>query len=127
MTVVRATDTYTDVHDALAEWHVDPQRGLDESEVPTRRAQYGPNEIHEKEEPTWHRIFRRFWGPIPWMIEIAAILSALVRRWEDFAIITITLLVNAGIDLAQERRALGAVKALEAQLALQANVLRSGV
>ncbi|MGD8569961.1 MAG: cation-transporting P-type ATPase, partial [Gammaproteobacteria bacterium] len=85
---------------------VDVQRGLSGSEVENRRQRYGYNEIQEKEEPLWHRIFRRFWGPIPWMIEVAAILSAVVQKWEDFVIITIMLLVNAGLDFFQEHRAL---------------------
>ena len=38
-----------------------------------------------------------FWGPIPWMIEIAALLSAAVQHWADFAIIVVMLLLNAGV------------------------------
>ena len=57
---------------------VDPARGLSEDEVGKRQQRYGYNEIEEHEESLWHRIFRRFWGPIPWMIEVAAILSAVV-------------------------------------------------
>ena len=32
------------------------------------------------------------------MIEVAALLSALVQKWEDFVIITVLLFVNAGVD-----------------------------
>ena len=60
-------------------------------------------QVEEKEEPLWHRVLRRFWGPIPWMIEAAAILSAVVQKWEDFGIILVMLLVNAGLDFFQER------------------------
>lgn len=122
------TDSYAKrpVEDVLRELHTDQQGGLSADEAKKRLDRYGPNEIQEKEEPTWHRIFRRFWGPIPWMIEVAAILSAVVQKWEDFTIITIMLLANAGIDFAQEHRALSAVKALKQQLALQALVLRDG-
>jgi H+-transporting ATPase len=102
------------------------ERGLSESEAAKRLAQYGYNEIREKEEPLWHRIFRRFWGPIPWMIETAAILSALVRKWEDFVIIVILLLVNASLDIFQEHRALNALKALKQRLTAETLVLRDG-
>ncbi len=34
-------------------------------------------------ESALRMVFRRFWGPIPWMIETAALLSALVQKWED--------------------------------------------
>ena len=105
---------------------VETQRGLSQAEVESRRQRYGYNEIQEHEEPLWHRIFRRFWGPIPWMIEVAAILSALVRKWEDFVIITIMLLVNAGLDFFQEHRALNALKALKARMGAEIIVLRDG-
>ena len=75
-------------------------------------------------EPLWHRIFRRFWGPIPWMIEVAAILSALVQKWDDFIIIAIMLLVNAGLDFFQEHRALNALKSLKERLNAETIVLR---
>jgi len=70
-------------------------KGLSSKEAQERLEQFGPNAISEKEESWLHRLFRRFRGPIPWMIEVAAILSAAAKRWEDFTIIVILLLVNA--------------------------------
>ncbi|MEJ2566379.1 MAG: plasma-membrane proton-efflux P-type ATPase [Gammaproteobacteria bacterium] len=122
------TDDYArqDVRDTLAAFRVDAGRGLSDAEAQQRLAQYGYNEIEEKEETLWHRIFRRFWGPIPWMIEVAALLSAIVQKWEDFIIITIMLLVNAGLDFFQEHRALNALKALKQRLTAEIIVLRNG-
>jgi H+-transporting ATPase len=114
------------IEQTLKELGTDPEQGLRPEEAKKRLEQYGPNAIIEKEEPLWHRIFRRFWGPIPWMIEAAAILSAAVRKWEDFIIIMIMLLVNAFLDFYQEGRALSALKALKQKLAQQAIVLREG-
>ena len=104
----------------------DKERGLSSEEAGKRLEQYGYNEIPEKEESTFHRVFRRFWGPIPAMIEVAALLSAVVRRWDDFIIIMILLLTNAFIDLWQESKALNALKVLKEKLAKQALVLRDG-
>ena len=101
-------------------------KGLTSAEAQKRMEKYGPNEIPEKEETLLHRIFRRFWGPIPWMIEAAAILSALVKKWEDFAIIMVMLLVNAILDFYQESKALNAIKALKKSLASKALVMRDG-
>ena len=122
------TDTYANrpVDEVLRELATSADAGLSGAEATKRLDRYGPNEIKEKEEPVWQQILRRFWGPIPWMIEIAAILSAAVQKWEDFAIILVMLLVNAGIDFAQEHRAMNAVKALKQRLALKALVLREG-
>ncbi|NOZ71977.1 MAG: HAD-IC family P-type ATPase [Chloroflexi bacterium] len=125
---MKKTDAYKNQKpaDTLKELGVDRQQGLSDAEVQKRLQQYGTNEIEEKEEPLWHRIFRRFWGPIPWMIEIAAILSAVVRKWEDFIIILIMLFVNAFLDFYQEGRALNALKSLKQKITQQTIVLRNG-
>jgi len=124
----RRSDEYSGqpVERTLVELGGDLQRGLGESDIPARRAQYGFNEIEEREESLWHRLFRRFWSPIPWMIEAAAILSAVVQKWEDFFIILVMLLVNAGLDFFQERRALNALRALKQRLAKEVTVRRDG-
>ena len=101
-------------------------KGLSFQEAKKRLDKYGENTIPEYKESLLHRIFRRFWGPIPWMIEIAAVLSALVHKWEDFTIILIMLFVNAGLDFYQEHKALNAIEALKKKLAKKALVLREG-
>ena len=125
---MKKTDEYQhqSIEETLRELQTDLQHGLSEEEARRRLQLYGPNTIEEREEPLWHRVFRRFWGPIPWMIEIAAILSAMVKKWEDFGIIVTMLLVNAGLDFYQEGRALNALKTLKQKLARQALVLRDG-
>jgi H+-transporting ATPase len=128
----RAMTTKTDDYarksaaDTLSQLEVSADKGLSAAQVRERLARFGANEIEEREEPLWHRVFRRFWGPIPWMIEAAAILSAVVQKWDDFAIITVMLLVNAGLDFMQEHRALNALKALKARLANEVVALRDG-
>jgi H+-transporting ATPase len=124
----RRTDEFThqSVADTARELQVDVARGLSSAEAAARLQRYGHNQVEEKQEPLWHRVFRRFWGPIPWMIEAAALLSAVVRKWEDFGIILVMLLVNAGLDFFQEHRALNALKALRQRLANEVVVLRDG-
>lgn len=124
----RRTDEYAkeSVADTARELQVDQAQGLSAAEAGARLQRYGHNQVEEKEEPLWHRVLRRFWGPIPWMIEAAAILSALVQKWEDFGIILVMLLVNAGLDFFQEHRALNALKALKQRLANEVLVLRDG-
>ena len=124
----RHTDEYAQQSavDTLKTLSGDAERGLNSFDAAKRRAQYGYNEIVEKEEPLWHRIVRRFWGPIAWMIEVAAILSAIVQEWDDFVIISIMLLVNAGLDFFQEHRALNALRILKQRLTAEIIVLRDG-
>ena len=100
--------------------------GLSSAEVSARRAQYGANALATTSESQWRRILRFFWGPIPWMIEIAAILSAIVGHWADFGVILAMLLVNAGVGYWQEAKADNALAALRQRLALTARVKRDG-
>jgi H+-transporting ATPase len=46
-----------------------------------------------------------FWGPIPWLIESSAILSAVARRWEVSGIVLILLLVDAYLGFWQAYQA----------------------
>ncbi|MDA8240853.1 MAG: plasma-membrane proton-efflux P-type ATPase [Nitrospiraceae bacterium] len=114
------------VEDVINELGTDRMRGLTREEAARRLDEYGYNEIPEKEESAFRRMIRRFWGPIPWMIEIAAILSAAVGRWEDFGIIMVLLVTNAFIDFWQESKAMSALKVLKEKLAKKALVMRDG-
>ncbi|HFD79051.1 MAG TPA: plasma-membrane proton-efflux P-type ATPase [Gammaproteobacteria bacterium] len=100
--------------------------GLSSAEAARRLQQYGPNALEEKQVSALRRLLGYFWGPIPWMIEVAAVLSAIVQHWPDFWIIVALLLFNAGVGFWQEYTAGNAVEALKKQLAMRARVLRDG-
>jgi H+-transporting ATPase len=100
--------------------------GLTQAEAKSRLSQYGYNELPEKKENPVLKFLSYFWGPIPWMIEVAAILSAIVRHWEDFVIIMVLLLGNAVVGFWEEYQAGNAIAALKARLALEARVKRDG-
>ncbi len=98
--------------------------GLAGSEAKSRLAKYGYNELPEEKTNPLVKFLSYFWGPIPWMIEVAAILSAVVRHWEDFVIILALLLMNAGVGFWEEYQAGNAIAALKAKLAIHARVKR---
>jgi H+-transporting ATPase len=100
--------------------------GLSQAEATRRLTQYGYNEIAEVKVNPILKFLSYFWGPIPWMIEAAAILSAIVQHWPDFYIILVLLLANAGVGFWEEYQAGNAIAALKAKLALQARVRRDG-
>ena len=100
--------------------------GLTQAEAQKRLAQYGPNEIAEKKTNQFLKFLTYFWGPIPWMIEAAVILSAVARHWPDFGIILVLLVANAGIGFWEEHQAGNAIEALKAKLAIKARVKRDG-
>jgi H+-transporting ATPase len=101
-------------------------RGLSSEEAERRLAQYGENALAEHRTGALGRLVGFFWGPIPWMIEVAAVLSAVVGDWGDFAIIVAMLLVNAAVGFWQEYKADNAIALLKRQLALEARVRRDG-
>lgn len=102
------------------------ESGLSTSEAEARLQQYGPNEIFEKKINPLFKFLGYFWGTIPWMIEAAAILSAILNRWDDFAIIFLLLLMNGVVGFWQEHKADNAIELLKKRLAPTARVQRDG-
>lgn len=68
--------------------------GISSAEAQARRARYGYNELPEQHVHPLLKFLSYFWGPFPWMIEVAALLSAVVRHWEDFVIILALLFIG---------------------------------
>jgi H+-transporting ATPase len=100
--------------------------GLTQAEAQKRLTHYGPNELTEKKTNLFLKFLSYFWGPIPWMIEIAVILSGVVGHWPDFFIILLLLVANAVVGFWEEREASNAIEALQAKLAVKARVKRDG-
>lgn len=100
--------------------------GLTSADVIELQNQYGFNDIPEGRKHPFLKFISYFWGPIPWMIEAAAILSAVIAHWEDFTIILLLLMTNAVVGFFQERKAENAIELLKKRLAPNARVLRDG-
>jgi H+-transporting ATPase len=100
--------------------------GLTQAEAEKRLTKYGPNEIEEKKDNPLLKLLTYFWGPIPWMIEAAVILSGVLRHWPDFFIILLLLVANATVGFWEEHQAGKAIDALKAQLAIKCRVRRDG-
>lgn len=100
--------------------------GLSGAEAAKRLKQYGPNEIADHKTNPLLKFLSYFWGPIPWMIEIAVVLSGAVGHWPDFFIILLLLLANGVVGYTEERQAGNAIEALKAELAINARVKRGG-
>ena len=99
-------------------------KGLTQTEAEQRLAKYGYNELTEEKTNPLLKFLSYLWGPIPWMIEIAAVLSAFARHWEDLGIILALLVVNAIVGFWEEFQAGNAIAALKKRLALNAKVYR---
>jgi len=100
--------------------------GLKQEEAKERLERHGYNEIVEKQANPVVKFLSYFWGPIPWMIEAAVILSAIIKNWDDLYVILALLLINALVRFLQESRADNAIEMLKKKLALNARVFRDG-
>jgi H+-transporting ATPase len=100
--------------------------GLSSQEAERLLAEYGPNEIVERRRSVLLELASRFWGPIPWMIEAALILTGVTERWTDFGIIGVLLAMNGLVGFWEEHQAGNAIAALKQRLAVQARVRRDG-
>lgn len=100
--------------------------GLSDDEAASRLDRVGLNALEQEKDSALKRLLSYFWGPIPWMIEAAAVLSLVVQDWNDFIIIMVLLLFNAGIGFWEEYKAANALAALKKGLALKARTKRNG-
>src|SRR5262252_250036 len=100
------------------------KNGLDSAEAKRRLPQYGRNALEDRTESKWHKLLSYFWGPLPFLIEAAAIISALRSDWPDFAVVTGLLLYNAAVGFWQDNKAANALAALKKGLAPRARALR---
>ncbi|WP_035463574.1 plasma-membrane proton-efflux P-type ATPase [Ligilactobacillus ceti] len=114
------------VPEVLQTLAVDPKVGLSQLEAAQRLEKYGPNALTEKVQSFWSKLMHHFMGPIAYMIEAAALVSAIIGHWDDFIIILALLLFNVTIEMIQDRKANSALTALKQGLAPEATVLRDG-
>lgn len=98
--------------------------GLSNFEAKKRLEEYGQNEITEEKVNPLIKFFKYFWGPMPWLIEVAVVLSAIIQHWADFGIILALLFLNAVVGFWQEHKASNAIELLKEKLALTTTVLR---
>ncbi|HYX05623.1 MAG TPA: plasma-membrane proton-efflux P-type ATPase, partial [Bacteroidales bacterium] len=113
------------IEDAMQQLEASP-KGLTNEQATERANKFGFNEITEKRVSPVVKFLQYLWGPIPWMIEVAIILSAVVKDWTDFFIIYALLIVNAVVGFIEEYQADNAVEALKKKLAITARTLRDG-
>lgn len=100
--------------------------GLTSDEAKERLAQYGYNEVSEAKPSALLTLLRKFWAPVPWMLEAAIALTWLSARYLDAAIIGFLLVFNIIISFLQEGQAGHTLALLRERLTINARVLRDG-
>ena len=112
------------VPDTLAMLHVNPDTGLTQAGVDVSRKEHGYNEVAQKKAHPVLKFLRKFWGISAWMLELIMLLSAVLRKFSDLAVVGALLVVNAVLGFMQEHRAAGVVETLRKRLQVSARVLR---
>ncbi len=116
--------TSASIPDTLATLKVDPDKGLTQADAENRRKESGYNEVADKKRHPLLDIVRKFWGLSAWMLELIMVLSAVLGKYSDLAVVSALLFINVALSLLQERRAAGVVAALRRRLQVSARVLR---
>ncbi len=112
------------VPDTLAALQVNGETGLTHAEVDARRKEHGYNEVPGQKRRPVLKFLGKFWGVSAWMLELIMLLSAVLRKYSDLAVVSALLVVNAVLSFMQERRAAGVVDTLRRKLQVSARVLR---
>jgi len=112
------------VPDTLTALNVNPDTGLTHAEVDGRRKAHGYNEVAEKKAHPVRKFLQKFWGISAWMLELIIVLSAVLGKYSDLAVVSALLLINAVLSFTQEHRAAGVVEALRKRLQVNARVRR---
>ncbi len=100
--------------------------GLSSAEAQARLKQFGPNAVVEEKTHPLTQFLKRFWAPIPWLLEATIILQLFLGEQVEAAVIGGLLVLNAVLSLLQEGRAQKALALLRQQLHVQARVRRDG-
>lgn len=111
-------------HDINTTAPLDLQQGLTTTEAESLLKKYGLNAFEERKKNSLIIFLSYFFGPIPWMIEAAALMAFLVEDFLDVIIILALLLFNALLGFFEEHAASNALNALKKSLALKARALR---
>ena len=101
-------------------------QGLTRAEAETRLRQYGPNAVREVKPHLFLEIAKKFWAPVPWMLEVTIVLELILGKRPEAIIIGFLLVFNAGLGFVQENRAQNALALLRKRLPVKARVLREG-
>ena len=101
-------------------------QGLSTAEASERLGQYGPNEIAPPKEHLFILFLKKFWAPVPWMLEVTFVLELALGKPAEAIVIALLLVLNSTLSFSQENRAKRALELLQSKLQVTARVYRDG-
>ena len=105
----------------------DKEHGLGSAEVQRKLAQYGPNAIVEEKAHPARELARRFWAPVPWLLEATILIQIFLGETVEATVIAALLAFNAILSFLQESHTQKVLALLRQQLRVEARVRRDGV
>jgi Ca2+-transporting ATPase len=116
--------SYQEVAERL---ETDPECSLTAIEAATRLRQFGPNELIEREGPSfWKLLLNQFSQFLVIILIVSALISFALGEWLDGGAILAIVILNAVIGVVQESKAEEALAALKKLAAPEAKVIRDG-
>lgn len=107
--------------------------GLTDAQANLKLEEFGFNVIEEKKRSPIKEFLKRFWAPIPWMLEAAAMLEVAAGivsgksvKYIEASVIILLLIFNSIMSFLQEGKAKKALELLKQRLVVKARVLRNG-
>ncbi len=105
----------------------DAKLGLNENEILTRRKYYGPNDFEiADDEPLWKKYLGQFKEPMILLLLASALISLLMRQYDDALSITIAIIIVVTVAFIQENRAEKEIEALKKLVPPKCICIREG-
>ncbi len=103
-----------------------PLTGLTSAEAAKRLLQFGSNAIPETKRNPLLLFLKKFWAPVPWMLEITILLEIYLGKNTEAIVIGALLVFNAILSFSQENHAQNALALLRQKLTVQTRTRRDG-
>ena len=105
----------------------DAKVGLDENEIQRRRKYYGYNDFEvDDDEPLWKKYLGQFKEPMILLLLASAVISLLMRQYDDALSITIAIVIVVTVAFIQENRAEKEIEALRRLVPPKCVCIRDG-
>uniref|UniRef100_A0A8C8DWE1 Cation-transporting P-type ATPase N-terminal domain-containing protein n=1 Tax=Oryzias sinensis TaxID=183150 RepID=A0A8C8DWE1_9TELE len=93
------------VNEVVCTLQADLQGGLTQEEVCRRRAYHGWNEFDiSEDEPLWRKYMSQFKDPLILLLLASAVISVLMRQFDDAISITVAIIIVVTVAFVQEYR-----------------------
>ncbi|XP_016379563.1 calcium-transporting ATPase type 2C member 1 isoform X1 [Sinocyclocheilus rhinocerous] len=115
------------VNEVVCALQADLQFGLTQEEVTRRRAYHGWNEFDiSEDEPLWKKYISQFKDPLILLLLASAVISVLMRQFDDAVSITVAIIIVVTVAFVQEYRSEKSLEELGKLVPPECHCVREG-